>query len=97
MAGIGLLIVIQSLGTLARVNLTWDSMPQLFDRDAILHWTPGVAFALDMHVRGDESFAPISCPPNRDRPCDQVAFWRVWLSRHAIWPVATRNGCLPTP
>jgi len=52
MAGIGLLIVIQSLGTLARVNLTWDSIPQLFDRDAILHWTPGVAFALVMMFGG---------------------------------------------
>jgi SulP family sulfate permease len=52
MAGIGLLIVIQSLGSLARVNLTWNSMPQLFDRDAILHWTPGVAFALVMMFGG---------------------------------------------
>jgi SulP family sulfate permease len=52
MAGIGLLIVIQSLGSLARVNLTWDSTPRLLDRDAILHWTPGVAFALFMMFGG---------------------------------------------
>src|SRR6185436_15371870 len=52
MAGIGLLIVIQSLGTLARVHLTWDSMPRLLDMDAILHWTPGVAFAFVMMFGG---------------------------------------------
>ncbi|MFZ3322714.1 MAG: SulP family inorganic anion transporter [Usitatibacter sp.] len=52
MAGIGLLIVIQSLGSLARVSLTWDSAPRLLDRDAILHWTPGVAFALFMMFGG---------------------------------------------
>jgi SulP family sulfate permease len=52
MAGIGLEIVIQSLGTLARFSLTWDSMPRLFEGDAILHWAPGVAFALFMMFGG---------------------------------------------
>jgi len=48
MAGIGLLILFQSLGSLAKISLTWDTLPQLFTMNAVLHWTPGLAFALFM-------------------------------------------------
>jgi sulfate permease, SulP family len=52
MAGIGLLIVFQSLGSLAKISPTWDSVPRFFSINAILHWAPGLAFALVMMFGG---------------------------------------------
>jgi SulP family sulfate permease len=52
MAGVGLMIVFQSLGNLARLSPTWESLPRFFATNAILHWLPGVAFALVMMFGG---------------------------------------------
>ena len=70
MAGIGLLIVFQSLGSLAKISLTWDSLPQLFTMNAILHWTPGLAFALVM-MFGKKLIRTDFFPHIVDRPGDK--------------------------
>src|SRR2546423_12863927 len=52
MAGTGLMIVFQSLGNLAKMSLTWDSLPRFFTLNAVLHWIPGLAFAFAMMFGG---------------------------------------------
>jgi SulP family sulfate permease len=52
MAGIGLDIVVQSMGNLAGISLDWTSVDRLFTSVAIAHWIPGVVFALVMMFGG---------------------------------------------
>ena len=52
MAGVGLDIVLESLGSLAGISLDWLSVGKLFTVNAIAHWLPGLAFALVMMFGG---------------------------------------------
>jgi SulP family sulfate permease len=52
MGGIGLLIVVQSLGNLAGIDLSLKTVATFLSLNAVLHWIPGVVFALIMMYGG---------------------------------------------
>ena len=46
LAGSGIMLVIGSLGVMTGTALTWSSLPQYLTMDMLIHWGPGVLFAM---------------------------------------------------
>ena len=46
LAGIGWVLAVGGLETMAGIRLSWGALPEFFDPDLVLNWGPGVAFGV---------------------------------------------------